>query len=226
MSDVEQQLRAALAGSAEPVRPAEDLFARVTDVVAADRRRRRSRVALAVVAVVAAVAVAVLVVTSLTTGRPVDVSRIRPVEGGTMSWWVLELVTNAVLIGIALWLGPFIKRFGRAYAADVFHDNPLTGKSYLVLTDIVYYLICAAYVLAFVAFQPESVWAQTVSARQLQDSAGRIAGILLVLGVLHGLNLVVMPVLGRVFSLNRRLVPPTTLAPSQREAIHGDGDAR
>ena len=42
----------------------------------------------------------------------------------------------AVLIAIAVWLGPFIKRFGRAYAADVFHDNPLTGKSYIVLTDI------------------------------------------------------------------------------------------
>ena len=33
------------------------------------------------------------------------------------------------------------RRFGRAYAADVFHDNPQTGKSYIVLTDIVYYLI-------------------------------------------------------------------------------------
>ena len=58
-----------------------------------------------------------------------------------MPWWILELATTAVLVAIALWLGPFIKRFGRAYAADVFHDNPLTGKSYIVLTDVVYYLI-------------------------------------------------------------------------------------
>ena len=64
-----------------------------------------------------------------------------------MPWWILELATNVVLIGIALWLGPFIKRFGRAYAADVFHDNPQTGKSYIVLTDIVYYLIFTAYIL-------------------------------------------------------------------------------
>ena len=53
-----------------------------------------------------------------------------------MPWWVLELATTAVLIAIALWLGPFIKRFGRAYAADVFHDNPLTGKSYIVLMPV------------------------------------------------------------------------------------------
>ena len=64
-----------------------------------------------------------------------------------MPWWILELATNVVLVAIALWLGPFIKRFGRAYAADVFHDNPLTGKSYIVLTDIVYYLIFTAYIL-------------------------------------------------------------------------------
>ena len=35
----------------------------------------------------------------------------------------------------------------------------------------------------------------------------RIGGILLIIGVLHGLNLVIMPVLGRLFSLNRRLPP-------------------
>ena len=64
-----------------------------------------------------------------------------------MPWWILEVATNLVLVAIALWLGPFIKRFGRAYAADVFHDNPLTGKSYIVLTDIVYYLIFTAYIL-------------------------------------------------------------------------------
>ena len=33
----------------------------------------------------------------------------------------------------------------------------------------------------------------------------RIGGILLIIGLLHGLNIVLMPVLGRLFSLNRRL---------------------
>ena len=69
-----------------------------------------------------------------------------------MPWWILEVAVVLVLIAIAVWLGPFIKRFGRAYAADVFHDNPLTGKSYIVLTDIVYYLIFAAYILFMVRF--------------------------------------------------------------------------
>jgi hypothetical protein len=103
-----------------------------------------------------------------------------------MPWWILELATNAVLVGLAFWLGPFIKRFGRAYAADVFHDNPLTGKSYIVLTDIVYYLILTAYILFTVNFAPTEGWWIDVTANQ--DECMRLAGILLIIGVLHGLT--------------------------------------
>ena len=127
-----------------------------------------------------------------------------------MPWWVLELATTAVLIAIALWLGPFIKRFGRAYAADVFHDNPLTGKSYIVLTDVVYYLIFTAYIFFTVHFEPPEEWRSfvgNVTASQLQWEVMRVGGILLIIGILHGLNIVLMPVLGRLFSLNRRLPP-------------------
>ena len=139
-----------------------------------------------------------------------------------MPWWILEVATTLVLVAIALWLGPFIKRFGRAYAADVFHDNPLTGKSYIVLTDIVYYLIFAAYIMFSVHFAPQADWNNAVSglvtAEQLTFEVARIGGILLIIGILHGLNIVLMPVLGRLFSLNRKLsetqrerdaVPPT-----------------
>ncbi|MBK8334947.1 MAG: hypothetical protein IPL07_21930 [Acidimicrobiaceae bacterium] len=45
-----------------------------------------------------------------------------------MPWWVIRLITNIVLIALAIGLGPFIKRFGRSYAADVFRANPRTGK--------------------------------------------------------------------------------------------------
>ena len=46
-----------------------------------------------------------------------------------MDWWILELVTDVVLVALALWLGPFIKRFGRAYAADVFQANPRPARA-------------------------------------------------------------------------------------------------
>ena len=64
-----------------------------------------------------------------------------------MTWWILELLTFGLLTAIALILGPFIKRFGRSYAADVFRSNPSTGKSFIILTDFAYYLIFSAYIL-------------------------------------------------------------------------------
>jgi hypothetical protein len=183
------------------LRPSPDLFSRVVDSIDADRlRRRRQRTVVALWA--AAVA---LVTTLIVTLTP------RNLRGElAMPWWVLELATTAVLIAIALWLGPFIKRFGRAYAADVFHDNPLTGKSYIVLTDVVYYLIFTAYIFFTVHFEPPDDWRSfigNVTPSQLQWEVVRVGGILLIIGILHGLNIVLMPVLGRLFSLNRRLPP-------------------
>jgi hypothetical protein len=183
------------------MRPSPDLFSRVVHSIDADRRRRRRRRTTFAVWVAA-----VLLVTAA-----ISVFAPRNSKGVvTMPWWVLELATTALLIGIALWLGPFIKRFGRAYAADVFHDNPLTGKSYIVLTDVVYYLIFTAYILFTVRFEPVDEAGKisgAVTTGQAQYEVARVGGILLIIGVLHGLNIVLMPVLGRLFSLNRRLPP-------------------
>ena len=195
-----EALRASLHDAGE-TRASPDLFSRVVDSVHADRLRRRRRRTV-VLLWAAAIALVTTVVITLTP---------RNLKGElAMPWWVLELATTAVLIGIALWLGPFIKRFGRAYAADVFHDNPLTGKSYIVLTDVVYYLIFTAYILFTVHFEPAEDWRSfvgNVTASQLQWEVVRVGGILLIVGILHGLNIVLMPVLGRLFSLNRRLPP-------------------
>ncbi len=187
--------------------PSPDLFDRVVVSIDDDRRRRRhARIVVALWAAgLAVVAILVLVLT------PHD-----PEGALTMPWWVLELATTAVLIGIALWLGPFIKRFGRAYAADVFHDNPLTGKSYIVLTDVVYYLIFTAYILFTANLQRQDDWpsfSDSVTTEQVGFEVRRIGGILPIIGILHGVNIIVMPVLGRLFSLNRRLPVARSAAP-------------
>ena len=194
MSQLEDRLRRTLT-SDDSGRPSADLFARVRESIDEDRHRRRARTRylLTAAAAVTALVAAFLVLTPYENGRP------------AMPWWTLELFTTGVLIAMALWLGPFIKRFGRAYAADVFHDNPMTGKSYIVLTDIVYYLIFASYILFTVNFERAIDWDPTVDADQLKIETARIAGILLIIGVLHGINIVLMPVLGRLFSLNRKL---------------------
>ena len=199
MSTLEERLHEALVSEGTRAEPSPDLFARVVASIDDDRARRRhlARVGALWLTGSAVVAVAVLALTP------------RDGKGLHMPWWILEVGTNLALLAIALWLGPFIKRFGRAYAADVFHDNPLTGKSYIVLTDIVYYLIFAAYILFSVHVAPQKDWQNSISgkvtAEQVTFELGRLGGILLIIGILHGLNIVLMPVLGRLFSLNRRL---------------------
>jgi hypothetical protein len=200
---LEVRLREALVdgGAASDASP--DLFARVTSSVADDRLLRRQHAALVgVLACVGGAVVALL-------GGVVDVR-----EGEVlMAWWILEVLTTALLVAIACWLGPLIKRFGRSYAADVFRANPRTGKSFIVLTDIAYYLIIFAYVLFTMSFQLKGGWGQTVGGSQLQHEVARIGGILLILGVLHGLNLIALPVMGRLLTLNRRLDEETPTTP-------------
>jgi hypothetical protein len=132
-----------------------------------------------------------------------------------MDWWVLEMLWFAGMVFLALWLGPFIRRFGKSYAADVFRANPRTGKSFIVLMDVAYYLIFFAFILFTVHFEPDKGWAQTVSAQQLRAVTVRTGGILLIVGILHGLNVLMLPMIGRILTLNRRLddeTPPSARA--------------
>ncbi|HEY6629809.1 MAG TPA: hypothetical protein VI193_12565 [Acidimicrobiia bacterium] len=127
-----------------------------------------------------------------------------------MSWWAIELITNVILVGLVVFLGPLIKRFGRSYAGDVFRGNPRTGKSYLVLMDVAYYLIFFALILFTVSFQDQ--WNDV--GEQLESELRRVGGMLLLMGVLHGLNVLTLPLVGRLLGLGRQLEedtpPPVT----------------
>jgi len=195
MTVLEERLRDALLAGAEHIEESPDLFARIKGSIEDDRQRRawRWRVARAAAAAVAAL---VALVASVTEYR----------EGALlMNWWILELVTAGALIAIVIVLGPFIKRFGRSYAAEVFRANPSTGKSFIVLMDFAYYLIFGAYVLFTLTFHPLVWWTPTVNAAQFKDETMKIAGILLLMGVLHGVNLLILPIIGRLLMLNRQL---------------------
>ena len=134
-----------------------------------------------------------------------------------MDWWILELLTTAFLVGLALWLGPFIKRFGKGYAADVFRANPGTGKSFIVLTDFAYYLIFLSFILFTVTFKLPTDWGAVVNGAQLKHEVSRVAGIVLIIGLLHGLNLIMLPVIGRLLTLNRRLDEGTSPYAARRD---------
>ena len=206
MSAVESRLRAALHDEAEAVVESPDLFARVELSIDDDRLlRRQHRALLAVIACIAGALVALGVCVAGALACVVFAVIDRRQGRLLMDWWILELITTAVLAALAFWLGPLIKRFGRSYAADVFRANPRTGKSFIMLTDVAYYLIFFSYILFTVSFAPRDGWSDTVNADQLQFETARVAGILLIIGVLHGVNLLALPLMGRLLTLNRHL---------------------
>jgi hypothetical protein len=191
---LERRLADAFADARATVQERPDLFARVTRSLEDARARRsfRRRLALGLLAFVAANTAFALALSDFDNGRI------------TMPWWVIELVTNIVLAALAVGLGPFIKRFGRSYAADVFRSNPRTGKSYLVLTDVAYYLIFTSFVLFTVTFVEPTDWRDSTGA-QLKHEVARIGGILLIMGVLHAANVVALPVIGRLLTSNKHV---------------------
>jgi hypothetical protein len=191
---LERLLSDALREAGSEVEPSDDLFARIRTGIDTDRIGRRNRrpwlIGGGVVASVLAITGAALIIRQ---GEP------------DMQWWILELLAFAFLAAIALTLGPFIKRFGRSYAADVFRSNPSTGKSFIVLTDFAYYLIFSAYILFSTTIDRPGGWSDTVGAEQVEHTIIRVGGILLIIGLLHGVNLLVLPIIGRLLTLNRRL---------------------
>jgi hypothetical protein len=191
---LERLLSDALREAGSHVEPSDDLFARIRSGIDTDRidRRNRRRWLLVGGGVASVLSIAGTVLINRQ-GKP------------DMQWWILELLAFAFLAAIALTLGPFIKRFGRSYAADVFRSNPSTGRSFIVLTDFAYYLIFSAYILFSTTIDRPREWADTVGAEQVEHTIIRIGGILLIIGLLHGVNLLVLPIIGRLLTLNRRL---------------------
>ena len=211
MTALEARLRDALFAGAQQIEESPDLFARIKGSIEDERQRRAWRWRVGRVAAAAATALMALVA-SATEYR----------EGALrMDWWILELITAGVLVGIVIVLGPFIKRFGRSYAAEVFRANPSTGKSFIVLMDFAYYLIFGAYVLFTPAFKQLASWAPTVNAAQIKDETMKIAGIFLLMGVLHGMNLLILPIIGRLLMLNRQLDMQMRESESRQQSATG-----
>ena len=123
-----------------------------------------------------------------------------------MSWQMLEVFKVLVLVVLAIGLHKLIRGFGKNYTADIFQSTPQIGTSFLILADVAYYLIFTAYVLFNVQFTPGENWTATVGAAQLQDTVSSIAGICLIIGLLHGVNVFVLPFIGSILALRKRLM--------------------
>lgn len=193
MTDIEHRLRDAL-GRFDELDEAPDLLDRIEVAIDVDEQRRRT-LRRAIAAISAGVVALIGTITWM-------------LQGGTdMDWWILELITTAVLFALAFLLGPFIRRYGKAYVADVFAANPRTGKSFVVLADVAYYLIFTAYILLTASFQQSTAWGVfgDVTAEQVRHEVMRVGGILAIIGMLHAVNLVLLPLVGRLFASTERI---------------------
>jgi hypothetical protein len=134
-----------------------------------------------------------------------------------MDWNTLEAAKIALLAILAVGLHQMIRRFGQSYAGEVFESTPRIRRNFLVLADCAYYLIFPAYVLLNVNIERpvrfDSLgnivgyrWDQTVGAVQLQETLFSIAGICMLIGILHGINVFVLPFIGSVLAFRVRLV--------------------
>ena len=141
LEDVEQRLVDALRAT-EPVRPSDDLWARVLHSIDEDRAHRR-RVRRAIVAgTTAVVGLAVVMLLGLTDG-PLG-RQVRPPD--------MELVETIALVTLVAVLGRSIARFGRGYATDLWAATPHTAGILVRLLDVAHSLVFAGYILLTVEF--------------------------------------------------------------------------
>lgn len=174
---------------AERVEPSPDLWSRVVHSIEEDRAHRRRLVG---ATAASAVMVAAVVLTGVLNVR--DVPRGRAIDRDLMM--VLELIS---VVTLTLVLGPAIRRFGRHYAEDLWPTATRFATRLLRLLDIAYGLVFAGYILL-----TTRVGGENLIEEQLADAALRVGGLLLLMGVLHALTLMALPVAALIDNATRR----------------------
>ena len=203
--NTEQELRAALERIDDYV-ASPDLFARVTGTLAEDARYRARLRRLAAGALVGVVVLVgwFAVVGSIDGGRVV-------VPG-----WSLEVAVTLLLVTLVVVLGPALRRFGAAYLIGALGKQSATR--FAALLDVAYFLVCAGYVLVTTSLLPDVV-ATPVDPEQLIRASWRIGGLALVLGALHTLTILAVPLVGLVLrSIRWRAAPGAAPQPRAHAA--------
>lgn len=190
---IEQRLRDAMRGT-EGYQPAPDLFAKVKRSIHEDGLHRR-RVRRIVLACVAFVALIVAWLAIWWNPQP---------DASPLPWWSVVTVVVVIQIALVLILGPTIRRFGKAYAADLFRTSPGTGSRFLSLLDVAYYLVFSGIVFIAVPYAEDPSWIGSGGlAALVEEGALRIGLLLLAMGVLHATTIFVLPMIELIFAANR-----------------------
>lgn len=183
---VEQRLVDAL-HSLDNVEPSLDLFARVERSLADDRVFRRRRLTVIAVSLIILGSVIALVWTGIDAGGDVTVDAWRLVVG-------YLTLAGGLIVGLA----PNIRRFARSFVDDVFRLSPETGGRFLGVLDIAYYATFVG--LALVDADGWHLGDRVDLFPALDEVFYRLGFLLLAMGLLHTVNLILMPVIGLIFN--------------------------
>ena len=190
---LEERLKAAL-HRADAYQPSPDLFARVQRSIEEDLAHRR-RLMMVGVAITAVVVVSILYFQLTVSPAP---------EGMSIAAWEIALFDTTLLAIVLIVLGPNIRRFAQSYVEDIFHLNPTSGDRFLRVLDMAYYVLFSGLIIVDAdAFGP---WLEEIPISEaLQVSAEHIGFFLAAMGILHAVNIAVLPILGLVFNSLMRI---------------------
>ena len=190
--NIEQRLATALRKTAT-VEPSPDLWSRVVHSIEEDRNHRR-RVLETVVAIGGITLLLLAVGAAFMVEGAVGHHVRRP---------IMEVLEAVALGAMTVALGPAIRRFGRGYAQDLWPVGNPTPAALLRLLDLAYYLILAGYILMSTEFDFADADELGLLAGQLGDAAIRVGGLMLILGLLHAVTLIALPVVALIDNSTR-----------------------
>ena len=85
----------------------------------------------------------------------------------------------------------------------MFAAHPATGERLLGLIDVAYYLVFVGFVLVTTRLQAPRAYVGFEMGAQIEEALTRLGGLLLVMGLLHAVTLMALPVVGLVFTSTR-----------------------
>lgn len=202
--NVEQRLIDALR-SGDQVDPSPDLWSRVVHSIEEDKVHRRRVVASTVITITTVAVLVIVGVLGLSDGPAGRYVNVDVLQG-------IQLVALVMLVAV---LGPAIRRFGRGYATDLWPSTPATATALVKLLDVAYVLVFAGYILMTTQLDPETsdvvigncsragVDCADYFPDQMKFTAIRVGGLVLVMGLLHAVTIMVLPVVALVFNSTR-----------------------
>ena len=169
--------------------PSVDLFGRLSRSIGEDKAHRR-RIRSGSAAVVLGFGILVAFLVALADHDPDGVLELPK--------WSIQVVVFALLTSCLLVFGPAIRRLGQPYLADVFHMSPATGDRFSRLLDIAYYLFFGGGILS--SLDLTEVGSLVPASEILRFGVEQVALFLTILGLAHVGNLLVLPMVGLLFS--------------------------